>query len=161
MVEARLFTIPAGSIVIASDGSEIITREDGHGVAVEINLSAPQPDPTPAGGRPLWSMVIQEMHRWMPVGSEGCLGDTIEPLLEADMRDRDAAGRAKYGVPLTAFNGRDAIVDAYQECLDGVVYTTQAVDEEVGNVDLVISARHRLLLAAMELRAAIYKRDGR
>jgi hypothetical protein len=43
-----------------------------------------------------------------------------------DMRQRDAMGRARYGVPLTADNGRDHLVDAYQEALDLLVYLVAA-----------------------------------
>lgn len=38
-------------------------------------------------------------------------------------------GRQKYGTPLTADNGRDPLVDAYQEALDLVVYLRQAIEE--------------------------------
>lgn len=54
-------------------------------------------------------------------------------LVMSDMKCRDDLGRRRYGVPLQPHNGRDALVDAYQEALDLAVY----------------------------LRAAIYERDGR
>ena len=69
------------------------------------------------------------------------LADTHEPapvpngrpaiwaLVMADMEARDREGRRKYGTPLQAFNGRDALVDAYQEALDLVVYLRQAIEE--------------------------------
>lgn len=50
-------------------------------------------------------------------------------LVLADMRDRDAAGRAKYGTPLQPHNGRDPLVDLYQELLDAVVYARQEIQE--------------------------------
>jgi hypothetical protein len=53
----------------------------------------------------------------------------IWPLVIKDMRDRDAVGRARYGTPLQAHNGRDALVDAYQEALDLAVYLRQAIFE--------------------------------
>lgn len=53
-------------------------------------------------------------------------------LVMADMRARDAEGRRKYGVPLQPFNGRDALVDAYQESLDQTVYLRQAIFERDG-----------------------------
>jgi hypothetical protein len=49
--------------------------------------------------------------------------------LVADMRQRDATGRARYGTPLQPFNGRDALVDAYQELLDATVYLRQSLYE--------------------------------
>jgi hypothetical protein len=53
----------------------------------------------------------------------------IRDLVIEDMRDRDRVGRERYGTPLQANNGRDALVDAYQEALDLVVYLRQAIEE--------------------------------
>lgn len=64
-----------------------------------------QPRPQPNDAMPVWDLVI------------------------ADMRERDSVGRQRYGTPLQANNGRDALVDAYQEALDLVVYLRQAIEE--------------------------------
>lgn len=64
-----------------------------------------QPDPMPNGSRPIWDLVID------------------------DMRERDRVGRARYGTPLQAGNGRDALADAYAEALDLAVYLRQAMEE--------------------------------
>jgi hypothetical protein len=53
----------------------------------------------------------------------------IWPLVIEDMKQRDLSGRAKYGTPLQAFNGRKPLVDLYQELLDAVVYVRQAIEE--------------------------------
>lgn len=53
----------------------------------------------------------------------------IWDLVIADMRERDANGLRKYGTRLQANNGRDALVDAYQEALDLAVYLRQAIAE--------------------------------
>ncbi len=50
-------------------------------------------------------------------------------LLIADMRARDQIGRDRYGTPLTSGNGRDHLVDALQELLDGCVYLATELDE--------------------------------
>lgn len=50
-------------------------------------------------------------------------------LVMIDMKERDTVGRERYGTPLQPFNGRDALVDAYQEALDLVVYLRQAIWE--------------------------------
>ena len=50
-------------------------------------------------------------------------------LVIADMRERDHVGRERYGTPLQVNNGRDALIDAYQEALDLVVYLRQAIEE--------------------------------
>lgn len=49
-----------------------------------------------------------------------------------DIRERVAAGEAKYGTKLMTHNGRDALMDAYQEALDLVMYLRQAIDERMG-----------------------------
>lgn len=64
-----------------------------------------QPAPNPNANPAIWDLVIE------------------------DMRQRDHVGRQRYGMPLQANNGRDAMVDAYQEALDMVVYLRQAIEE--------------------------------
>lgn len=74
------------------------------------------------------------------------LDDTaVWPMVIQDMLERDAMGRAKYGRPLHGFNGRRAIVDAFQESLDLVVYLRQKVFEDEG-LDAII----RSALASLE-----------
>ena len=53
-------------------------------------------------------------------------------LVIGDMAERDIADRKKYGVPLQPFNGRDALLDAYQEALDQCVNLRQAIYERDG-----------------------------
>lgn len=47
-----------------------------------------------------------------------------------DMEERRQFGIEKYGTPVQAFNGRNAILDAYQEALDLCVYFKQALIEQ-------------------------------
>ena len=72
------------------------------------NLNDPQPDPERNDRPAVWGLVMD------------------------DMRARDEAGRAKYGTPLQPHNGRDPLVDAYQEALDLAVYLRQAIYERDG-----------------------------
>jgi hypothetical protein len=53
-------------------------------------------------------------------------------LVLADISARDQAGLAKYKTRLMPHNGRDALIDAYQEALDLVVYLRQAIFERDG-----------------------------
>lgn len=53
----------------------------------------------------------------------------IADLVIADMVERKRVGTERYGTPLQAHNGRDALVDLYQELLDAVVYVRQAIEE--------------------------------
>lgn len=50
-------------------------------------------------------------------------------LVVKDMLERGEEGARRYGTPLQPFNGRDALVDAYQEALDLAVYLRQALFE--------------------------------
>jgi hypothetical protein len=71
-------------------------------------VASEQPAPAPNDSVPVWDLVI------------------------ADMRERDRVGRERYGVPLQAGNGRDALRDAYEESLDLAVYLRQALAERDG-----------------------------
>jgi hypothetical protein len=53
----------------------------------------------------------------------------ILPLVVKDLEDRAEMGCDKYGVYLEAGNGRDALMDAYQEALDLCMYLRQAIEE--------------------------------
>ena len=64
-----------------------------------------QADPTHNDSEPIWDLVIR------------------------DMLDRKQAGLERYGTFLQAFNGRSAILDAYQESLDQAVYLRQMFEE--------------------------------
>lgn len=50
-------------------------------------------------------------------------------LVMEDMERRRQFGIAKYGAPVQANNGRDALMDAYQEVLDLAVYLRQTIEE--------------------------------
>jgi hypothetical protein len=54
---------------------------------------------------------------------------SVHDLVAADIRDRKQLGLQRYGTLLQAGNGRDALVDAYQECLDLACYLRQAIEE--------------------------------
>lgn len=53
----------------------------------------------------------------------------IQDLVIRDIAERKRVGVARYGTPLQGFNGRDALMDAYQEALDLVQYLRQAIYE--------------------------------
>ncbi len=76
-----------------------------------------QPPPKSNDSQPIWYLVID------------------------DMRERDKLGRERYGTPLQAHNGRDALVDAYQEALDLAVYLRQAIEERKIKIVMVADMR--------------------
>jgi len=65
----------------------------------------------------------------------------VWPLVIKDMADRDQLGKAKYGIPLRSHNGRDPLVDAYQEVLDLSVYLRQEIEERRDLREAVTVAR--------------------
>ena len=65
-------------------------------------------------------------HQPPPVRNERV---AIQDLVIADIEARKAVGLERYGTLLQAFNGRDALMDAYQEVLDLAVYLRQALEE--------------------------------
>lgn len=65
------------------------------------------------------------MNQPTPKGTGPAIGD----LVCADIMARNELGIRKYGEALRAHNGRDALVDAYQEALDLCQYLRQAIEE--------------------------------
>jgi len=49
-------------------------------------------------------------------------------LIRAE-RMRSAQGVRRYGTTLHSFNGRDAVADAFQEAVDGMMYCRQQIEE--------------------------------
>jgi hypothetical protein len=62
-----------------------------------------------------------------PVGPEE--RDDVADLVHSDIESRAELGRERYGERLSIFNGRDSLVDAYQEALDLVMYLRQRIEE--------------------------------
>ena len=56
----------------------------------------------------------------------------IQDLVVKDIQERKAVGIERYGTTLQAHNGRDALLDAYQEALDLCCYLRQALYEQHG-----------------------------
>lgn len=56
-------------------------------------------------------------------------GPAIQDLVIDDIRERRRIGEARYGTALQAHNGRDPLVDAYQEALDLCMYLRQEIEE--------------------------------
>ncbi len=54
----------------------------------------------------------------------------MHKLVQQDLEERLKVGIRRYGQPLQAFNGRNALRDAYEEVLDLAVYLRQAIYEQ-------------------------------
>ena len=57
-------------------------------------------------------------------------GNPILGMVLADLTNRALEGKEKYGEPLKAHNGRNALWDAYQEALDLAMYLRQLIQEQ-------------------------------
>lgn len=72
-------------------------------------------------------------------------GTTVLPLVLQDLKDRAEMGKQKYGTYLRTMNGRSALMDAYQEALDLVMYLRQEIEEnketEPSDTELFLLAR--------------------
>lgn len=132
-----------------------------------------QPPPVPrAELRAAWDLVIEDVQAmlaqspaWNPSNSDPRFAEhlkRIHDLAIADMRERDRVGRERYGTPLTAHNGRDQLVDGYQEALDLAVYLRAAIEEGHSvhtPTMMAIYADH--LSNTIRLRGVIELRDNR
>ncbi len=90
---------------------------------------ADQPPPTVRPDLiPVWENVIADFRTRYEDAFDGIeeVGKASAFRVVADMRERDRLGRERYGTPLTVNNGRDQLVDAYQEALDKAVYLRAA-----------------------------------
>lgn len=81
-----------------------------------------EPPPTPNDQPSVWLAIINDM-----------VPDAGNAPLIRDMKERHALGIARYKMPLQPFNGRNQLVDLYQELLDGTAYARSWRME--GNVD--------------------------
>jgi len=120
-----------------------------------------QPPPVPRPDLvPIWELVVSDMLTRHPASAlssddfAACVGRVVE-----DMRTRDRVGRERYGVPLTTGNGRDHLVDLYQELLDATAYSRAEI-EESGSVP-VRFLYSRLLDDLLLVRALINDRTAR
>lgn len=54
----------------------------------------------------------------------------IVELVIADLQARAEKGQAKYGTKLQAGNGRDGLVDLYEELADALLYCRQEIEDK-------------------------------
>jgi len=66
------------------------------------------------------------MHEPTPLPGQSTVADKV---IE-DINERVSMGLSKYGTKLMTFNGRNALVDLYQELIDATMYVKQLLMEE-------------------------------
>lgn len=109
-----------------------------------------QDAPKANSNKPVWEAVIEDEIR---------SGSSFnEEYIVPDMKKRHQKGLETYGVPLQPFNGRDPLLDAYEEALDLMAYLKQAEMEKPYNHYGILYADARRLATA--IRSEMYLRDG-
>lgn len=103
-------------------------------------------------GEPVWDAVIRDVGWYHDDKPEA-----LRRAVVADMRGRDAFGEGKYGTRLRCGDGRNALVDAYQEALDLVAYLKKA-SWETPSVAVVLAECDALRLV-FTLRALLPMED--
>lgn len=113
------------------------------------DAATPQPAPVKRDTPGMHDLVTEEL-----------FADRVstERLVAEDLAARKQFGLAKYGTLLQAFNGRDALMDAYQETLDQVVYLRQVVEEAPDA--FIRRAYYESLALAVFLRRRLEVRDA-
>ena len=84
----------------------------------------------PNTSRPVWELVIEDADSALRPPKDATDAVALKARFIADMKARDALGRARYGTPLQTNNGRDWLRDAYEESLDLLVYIRQGQEQE-------------------------------
>lgn len=84
-------------------------------------------------------MIDAALRQPLPIGDGDDVAKAVVSVLSnwpetrclvADIEARVASGEKKYGTRLKTNNGRNAVLDLYQEILDGVNYSMQNVMEK-------------------------------
>jgi hypothetical protein len=116
-----------------------------------------QPPPVHNDHPAVWDLVMED------VLTIPCNGDKDATI--TDMRERDQVGLERYGTRLQPFNGRDSVIDAYQEALDLCVYLRTALyemEDDLGkNIHQYASLQEvykQAVRGAVELRTIIGRR---
>lgn len=109
-------------------------------------MNDPQPPPKKSDAPATWDLVVKDLAEM--VDDDAVVGTILE-----EMKERDTIGAKKYGVRHQAFNGRDHLVDAYQEILDCALYLRADMVETL-SADLEVT---RAYMNALNLVASIRK----
>lgn len=117
-----------------------------------------QPRPTPNEHPACWDLVIEDVQAM-------CVEGKAQVATVKDMQDRDRVGLERYGTRLQPYNGRDSLVDAYQEALDLCVYLRVVLYElhEAGDgaEEELQEVYDSSLMNAVAIRSFIHMRDGK
>lgn len=114
-----------------------------------------QPAPKASGHPAIWPEIIKSLKMASPVMPQ------MPQSVFDDMQRRHEQGIQKYGMPLTPYNGRDGMMDLYEELLDALAYCAQSIYE------LPLDRNHRLSdmfsdlsMMLIEVRAMMDEKNG-
>jgi len=96
------------------------------------SLNTPEPAPIPNAGQPVWPLAITDIKEYACQFGERRKAAEVACLIALDGCERNDIGTKKYGTPLCVGDGRNALVDAYQESLDLLVYLRKEIEEGQG-----------------------------
>ena len=127
----QLGALPVGTVVVGLDARDVewASRMEPDGRWRFIN--------TTGGGKPVTSYVlaadlaairVRETHVEQPMPTAST-GPAMHDLAELVISERKTIGLERYGQPLQAMNGRDAVRDTIEELADGLVYALQIREE--------------------------------
>ena len=86
-------------------------------------------------------------------------GDEYNDAIVIDLEKRAKVGSAKYGTPLQTNNGRNALLDLYEEMLDAYMYAVQFA-EETGSVQKSVSIASTVMLCLQSVAREAVVRNG-
>jgi len=125
------------------------TRPDEHCAPEGANPAAtPQPDPV-RGGRSCTILVVGDLMENRGVGIDNVIAEVIHDLIA-----RDEMGFNKYGQNLEVNDGRDTLIDWYQEMLDASQYGRKYLEEHPDD-EYAESAYKSTITECLRLRAMI------
>lgn len=128
--------------------------------AALANVDAHQPAPRANERCAIQDLVIADLRTGstqVTRHAEPRMGEDTYARVIADIQARKEIGLQRYGTLLQAFNGRDALLDAYQEALDLCQYLRQVKEEGVTWIDVTYN---NALLMMLHLRDVIEDRTN-
>jgi hypothetical protein len=127
------------------------------------NLTDYEPDPIHNDGPSMHDLVIDDIWKWMPYYTSVSELDSFEKVTESvieDFKERKKFGLDKYKTILQAHNGRDALIDAYQEVQDLLVYLKQAMCEDRKKVQSFEGIYKLTLRVCVEIKRYMIKSES-
>lgn len=124
-------------------------------------LSTPQPTPTKNVGEAVYDLFYKDLEssEVFHIERQSSSASRLIGLVLVDAKERDKIGEKKYGTRLGLTDGRDDLIDPYQEALDLCVYLRKSI--QISPNWLKRIAYQNALRCLLDIRQLIYERDGK